>query len=240
MGTEATRRLIDRLGVGLSEEDARLALTHASVASELPEAPSNERLEFLGDAVLDLAVAELLYHAYPERPEGELSKLRGVIVSRPTLAKKARELDLGDCLLLGKGEERSGGRTRPSILGAALEAVFGIVFLRLGYQVALELARSLFEKEIGRAGVAQSEDYKSMLQELGHRNYGAAPEYLTVESAGPEHKKVFTVEAVLAGRRVLGRGRSKKEAEQTAAKRLFLALSEEDERDGGPKAEHPD
>jgi len=215
-----------RLGIELPSETLLPALVHGSAAVNNPDLADNERLEYLGDAVLDLAVAELLYRAYPDRSEGELSKLRGVIVSRPTLAEKARELELGRYLVLGKGEDLSGGRDRSSILAAAMEAILGVVFLECGYPAARALAEHLFGAEIERVGKAQNEDYKSLLQELGHRRYGCAPEYRTVESAGPEHRKVFTVEAELGEHRVLGRGKSKKEAEQAAAKRLFIGLTE--------------
>jgi len=206
----------------------KAALTHASYANETGEGEANERLEFLGDAVLDLALADILYHRFPERDEGELSKIRAVVVSRPVLAEVARRLELGPLLLLGKGEEQAGGRERPSILAAALEALFGVVFLHLGYATARELAERLLGEEIERYAAERSPDYKSLLQELGQRRYGALPAYNLIESEGPEHKKVFTVSVELGGSKALGRGRSKKEAEQAAAKRLYLRLEEDE------------
>jgi len=228
MSHEKLRLLVERLGTEVPEELVRAALTHASYANETGEGEANERLEFLGDAVLDLALADILYHRFPERDEGELSKIRAVVVSRPVLAEVARRLELGPLLLLGKGEEQAGGRERPSILAAALEALFGVVFLHLGYATARELAERLLGEEIERYAAERSPDYKSLLQELGQRRYGALPAYNLVESEGPEHKKVFTVSVELGGSKALGRGRSKKEAEQAAAKRLYLRLEEDE------------
>ncbi len=224
------RRLAAR-GVELSEEAIRPALIHASALSENPELASNERLEFLGDSVLELAVAEYLYRTYSQSDEGALSKLRGVVVSRPVLAEVGRALGLGEHLVLGRGEEQSGGRERPSIISAAVEALIGAVFLHAGYAVASRLAVKLLAEEIERASQERSEDYKSLLQELGHHRFGEPPTYRIMESEGPEHRKVFTVEAQLGGVQVLGRGRSKKEAEQAAAKRLYVRLDKEDPAD---------
>lgn len=226
---QALIRLLSALGVEATEAILRPALIHASVLSEHPDLESNERLEFLGDSVLELAVAEYLYRVFPDKDEGSLSKLRGVVVSRPALAEIARGLDVGSHLRLGRGEEQSGGRSRSSILAAALEAIIGVVFLQWGFDVARDLVVRLVGDEIARAGEERSEDYKSLLQELGHRRFRTVPVYRLLESEGPEHRKVFTVEADLGGVQVLGRGRSKKEAEQAAAKRLYLRLEEEEE-----------
>ncbi len=127
-------------------------------------------------------------------------------------------------MILSRGEEQSGGRERSSIIAAAVEALIGVVFLYKGYETARRLVADLLAEEIERASQEQSDDYKSLLQELGHRQYGTVPVYRTMDSEGPEHRKVFTVEAELGGVRVSGRGRSKKEAEQAAAKRLYLHL----------------
>lgn len=219
------KRLFEGLGVSVPDELLRVALSHSSYANE-SGGVSNERLEFLGDAVLNLALAEFLYRRFPERDEGELSKIRAVVVSRPVLAQVARRLGLGEHLLLGRGEELAGGRERPSILAAALEALFGAVFLSHGYEEARGLAERLLGPEARRYAAERSPDYKSLLQELGQRRYGALPAYEVVQSEGPEHKKVFTVSVELGGSRAVGRGRSKKEAEQAAAKRLYLDLEE--------------
>ncbi len=221
---QALIRLLNELGVRAAEEALRPALVHASLLSEHPELESNERLEFLGDSVLELAVAEHLYRVFPDKDEGSLSKLRGVVVSRPALAEIATALDVGAHLMLGRGEEQSGGRARSSILAAALEALIGVVFLHWGYAVARDLVVRLVGDEIARVGEVRSEDYKSLLQELGHRRFRTVPVYRMMEAEGPEHRKVFTIEAELGGIQVLGRGRSKKEAEQAAAKRLYLRL----------------
>ena len=223
-GTE----LLSKLGVRLPEGLLRQALTHSSYANETGEGEANERLEFLGDAVLDLALADILFQRYPDRDEGELSKIRAVVVSRPVLAQAARRLGLGEHLRLGKGEEGAGGRDRPSILAAALEALLGAVFLTHGYPQARELVDNLLGNEIERYAAERSQDYKSLLQQLGQRRFGTLPAYSLVEQEGPEHDKVFTVAVELGGSQAVGRGRSKKEAEQAAAKRLYLRLEEED------------
>lgn len=215
------------LGIALPPELLRQALTHASYANETGE-ESNERLEFLGDAVLSLAVTELLFRRFAERAEGELTKIRAVVVSRPSLAEVARRIGLGEHILLGKGAEEAGARERASVLAAALEAILGAVFLARGYEAARDLVEKLFSPDIERYA-KERPDYKSLLQELVQARFGSVPKYRVVEEEGPDHKKVFTVEAACAGMRALGRGRSKKEAEQAAAKRLYLSLAQETE-----------
>lgn len=210
-------------GFVLPEELLREAMSHASYANETG-LPSNERLEFLGDAALSLAVTEILFRRFLEREEGELTKVRAVVVSRPVLAEVARRLDLGRHLLLGKGAEAAGARERPSVLASALEALFGALFLAHGYPAVRDLVEKLFAEEIARYA-QEVPDYKSLLQELVQARFGSLPEYRVVAEEGPGHKKVFTVEAAAGGQRALGRGRSKKEAEQAAAKRLYLALT---------------
>lgn len=218
--------LLARLGLDLPEEVLRTALTHDSYANE-SGGESNERLEFLGDAVLDLAVADMLYRLFPDRDEGELSKLRAVVVSRPVLAEVAEGLGLGEFLLLGKGAEEGGGRARASVLAAAFEAVIGAVFLHHGYVGAQALTERLL-RDKGVAYAAESApDYKSLLQELSQAGFGRLPHYEVLAADGPEHRKVFTVRASLPAGQAIGRGRSKKEAEQAAAKRLYVRLAEE-------------
>jgi ribonuclease-3 len=216
--------LLARLGLDLPSEVVQTALTHDSYANEAG-GESNERLEFLGDAVLDLAVADILYRRYPERDEGDLSKLRAVVVSRPVLAEVAEEIGLGRSLLLGKGAEESGSRSRPSVLAAALEAVVGVAFLGHGYPAARALAEELLGARIAAHGEERAPDYKSLLQELGQARSGELPRYEVVSAEGPEHKKVFAVRASLFTDEAVGRGRSKKEAEQAAAKRLYVKLA---------------
>ncbi|MDD5452986.1 MAG: ribonuclease III [Candidatus Bipolaricaulis sp.] len=216
--------LLGRLGLDLPDDLLRTAVTHDSYANE-HGGESNERLEFLGDAVLDLAVADLLFHLFPERDEGELSKLRAVVVSRPVLAEVAAGLGLGELLLLGRGAEEGGARGRPSVLAAVLEAVVGAAFLHHGYPAALALAEALLGPRIAAHGAEGAPDYKSLLQELGQARFGELPRYEVIATEGPEHKKVFAVRASLSAGEAVGRGRSKKEAEQAAAKRLYVGLS---------------
>ncbi|QAA76293.1 MAG: Ribonuclease III [Candidatus Bipolaricaulis sibiricus] len=220
------RTVLAQLGLDLPDGLLRTALTHDSYANE-HGGDDNERLEFLGDAVLDLAVADISFHLYPDQDEGELSKLRAVAVSRPVLAEVAAELGLGNLLLVGKGADEGGARTRPSVLASALEAVFGAVFLRHGYAPARTLADTLLGPRISAGASVHAPDYKSLLQELGQARFGALPQYEVIAAEGPEHKKVFAVRASLPAGEAIGRGRSKKEAEQAAAKRLYVRLSTE-------------
>ncbi len=215
---------LSSFGLEIPQELLQRALTHASYAHETGE-ESNERLEFLGDAVLSLAVTDILFHRFPEREEGELTKIRAVVVSRPVLAEVARKMGLGKHILLGRGAEEAGARERPSVLAAALEALLGAVFLAHGYPAVRDVVEKLFLEEIARYA-QEIPDYKSLLQEWVQAQCGGLPEYRVVAEEGPEHKKVFTVEVRAGGMRALGRGRSKKEAEQAAAKRLYLSLSE--------------
>lgn len=217
--------LLARLGLDLPDEVLRTALTHDSYANE-SGGESNERLEFLGDAVLDLTVADMLYRLFPDRYEGELSKLRAVVVSRPVLAEVAEGLGLGEFLLLGKGAKEGGGSTRPSVLAAAFEAVIGAVFLRHGYVGAQALVERLLQDRVAAYAADSAPDYKSLLQELGQARFGSLPHYEVLAVDGPEHKKVFTVRTSLPAGQATGRGRSKKEAEQAAAKRLYLKLAQ--------------
>ena len=215
---------LSSFGLEIPPELLQRALTHASFANETGE-ESNERLEFLGDAVLSLAVTDLLFHRFPEREEGELTKIRAVVVSRPVLAEVARKMGLGKHILLGRGAEEAGARERPSVLAAALEALLGAAFLTHGYPAVRDLVEKLFLEEIERYA-KEVPDYKSLLQEWVQARFGGLPEYRVVAEEGPEHKKVFTVEARAGERKALGRGKSKKEAEQAAAKRLYLSLVE--------------
>lgn len=216
--------LLARLNSEVPEDLLRAALTHDSYANE-HGGESNERLEFLGDAVLDLTTADLLFRLFPDRDEGDLSKLRAVVVSRPVLAEVATELGLGQLLLLGRGAEDSGGRSRPSVLASAFEAVVGAVFLHHGYNAALRLVDELLRTRIATDAAMSSPDYKSLLQELSQARFGGLPQYEVVSSEGPEHKKVFAVQVSLPAGEATGRGRSKKEAEQAAAKRLYIKLT---------------
>ncbi len=204
------------------------AMVHSSYINENPGyAPfSNERLEFLGDAILDFIVAEKLYQDYPELTEGEMTRLRSILVRRDTLARIARNIELGDYLYLGKGEEASGGRHKPANLAGALEAMIAAVFLDQGLTIAKELILRLFDDELKKVIMPGGEvDYKSRLQELIQSQYQLTPSYRLIEATGPDHDKRFIVE-VMVGDIVLGRGsgKSKKLAEAEAARSALEQL----------------
>ena len=204
------------------------ALTHRSFAFEQGVQPTNERLEFLGDAVLGLVITDLAYRTYPDLSEGELAKLRAAMVNMTMLAEVAKELGLGEAVLLGKGEELSGGRHKASILADAMEAVFGAVYLDRGIEVAREVIEGLFRPRIEAYVRGEGDrDYKTSLQELAAQDLGRLPEY-RVEERGPDHEKEFTATVYLAGRELgRGTGRSKKEAEQRAAREAHARLASE-------------
>jgi ribonuclease-3 len=203
------------------------ALVHRSFAFEQGLLATNERLEFLGDAVLGLVVTDLVYLTFPDRSEGELAKLRAAMVNMTMLADVARELSLGSELRLGKGEELSGGRAKASILADALEAVFGAIYLDRGIETAHATIERLFTPRIQAYVRGEGErDYKTILQELAAQDLGRLPEYRVAER-GPDHEKEFTATVYLAGRQLgRGTGRSKKEAEQHAAREAFDRLAE--------------
>ena len=209
------------------------ALTHRSYAFEQGLEPTNERLEFLGDSVLGLVVTDMAYRTYPGMPEGSLAKLRAAIVNMTALADVARSLGLGQLVLLGKGEEQSGGRDKSSILADALEAVFGAVYLDLGLPTATELIERLFRPRMEAYVRGEGDrDYKTILQELASQELRAMPEY-RIEERGPDHAKEFTATVYLANRLLgTGTGRSKKEAEQQAAREAFSQLSDRSSSSG--------
>lgn len=216
------------LGVTFDDASLRLAaLTHRSFAFERGLTVTNERLEFLGDSVLGLVVTDMAYTAYPEMPEGALAKLRAAIVNMGALADVARSLGLGDVVLLGKGEELSGGRDKSSILADALEAVFGAIYLDRGLAVATELIERLFRPRMEAYVRGEGDrDYKTILQELASQALRSMPEY-RLEDRGPDHEKEFTATVHLGGEPMgTGVGRSKKEAEQRAAEEAFARISE--------------
>ncbi len=203
-------------------------MAHRSWCAEAPGNISNERLEFLGDAVLGLVVTDHLYRTYPDLLEGEMAKVRASIVSAATLAEVAGELDLGSALLLGKGEDASGGREKPSILADAIEAVIAAVYLDGGWPAASELILRLLGDRIAEASTGPGgQDHKTRLQELAARHLEAMPTYDVVDE-GPDHAKHFRA-VVRLDERILGRGegRSKKQAEQAAARDAGDALRAE-------------
>lgn len=218
--------MIDRLDHEFSDRRLlELALTHRSWCAENPGSVSNERLEFLGDAVLGLAVADHCYRAYAELPEGQLAKVRAEVVSASSLAAMARDLGLGQALRLGRGEVRSGGDDKTSILADAMEAVIGAVYLDGGWPAARALVvRHLGDRVDAAASGPGATDYKTRLQELAAREGSEPPRY-EVAAHGPDHDKRF-VAAVIVDDEVRGRGRgtSKKQAEQTAAREAWDAL----------------
>lgn len=194
----------------------KTALTHSSYANEF-STESNERLEFLGDAVLGLVVARLLYDNHPRASEGKLSKQRSAIVSRVNFAKFTRELRIDKHIILGKGEERTGGRDRESNLAGAFEAIIGAIYLDGGYRKVFKVISKLLKNSIDEKDIFT--DYKTKLQEIAQKKYKQIPRYKVVREEGPPHKKCFHVEVKIM-RRVLGEGMgsNKKEAEQSAAK----------------------
>lgn len=225
--------------IGVRFSDATLletALTHRSFAFERGKITTNERLEFLGDAVLGLVVTDLAYRAFPQLSEGALAKLRAATVNMTVLADVARRLGLGDHLLLGKGEEQSGGRDKASILADALEAVLGAVYLDGGWEEARGLIERLFQPRVEAYARGEGDrDFKTTLQELAAQRAGRLPEYRIAER-GPDHEKEFSAIVYLDGRELgRGTGRSKKEAEQRAAQQanarlVELAFGEAEER----------
>jgi ribonuclease-3 len=214
--------------IGYQFHDPQLletALTHKSYMNEHPEedAISNERLEFLGDAVLDLAISHLLMEAHPQGPEGMLSRWRAAMVNEKSLAGKAQSLDLGRYLLLGRGEERTRGRTKRSLLADAYEAVLAAIYLDGGFTEAFQVIKRQFRSEVlGQSSRLKSEDFKTKLQEYTQSVLKITPRYVLVGEEGPDHDKMFHVELDLGGDlKSVGRGRSKKDAEQWAAREML-------------------
>ncbi|MDE3087494.1 MAG: ribonuclease III, partial [Acidobacteriota bacterium] len=227
--------------LGFEFSDAELlvqALSHRSWCAEAGGMPSNERLEFLGDAVLGLVVAEHTYRAYPELPEGSLAKVRAAVVNTHVLAEVAVDLDLGEMVLLGRGEAASGGRHKASILANSMEALIGAVYLDQGWEAAAGLVLRLLGPRIAEAAAGPgAEDFKTRLQELVIRRAGELPRY-EVDGAGPDHARRYTA-AVFVGGRPAGRGegRSKKDAEQAAARQAWQSLAVVDAEPDGTGGE---
>jgi len=218
--------LLRRLGRTFDDEALLVqALSHRSWCAEAGGLPSNERLEFLGDAVLGLVVAEHCYRTYPDMPEGALAKVRADVVNTAVLAAVALELDLGPALLLGRGEDSSGGRAKPSILANAVEAVIAAVYLDGGFETATGFVLRLLGDRIEEAAAGPgADDFKTRLQEMVVRQVGKLPLY-EVAGTGPDHDRRYTA-TVLVGGTVVGEGegRSKKDAEQAAAHAAFPAF----------------
>jgi ribonuclease III len=226
---EALRTLEEDLGYLFEKPDLLdLALVHKSFANETGgDSTDNERLEFLGDSVLGLSVARLLFDLQPPMTEGDMSRVRAYLVKEETLAQVARSLDIGCHLRLGKGEEQSGGSEKPSILADAFEALVGAIYLDGGFELAYRFVESIYKPVIDRAGTDTviSRDYKTRLQEFCQARYRRAPTYRHLEASGPDHDRSFMVEVWLGNRSIAkGRGRSKKEAEQDAAQHSLELL----------------
>ncbi|MDR1956189.1 MAG: ribonuclease III [Treponema sp.] len=204
-----------------------LALTHRSVSNEAGHKCNNERLEFLGDAILGAVTAALLYEQLTDKNEGELAKIKSVVVSEDILSGIARELQIDTFLLLGRGEDLSGGRTKKTILADALEALIGAVYLDGGYKPVYTFVHRLMVPEIHRVlDNRHYQDYKSLLQELSQRLHKTYPVYHLLKRSGPEHDRFFWMEVSVNGRVFgPGTGRNKKSAEQEAAKLAYAYFS---------------
>ncbi|MFF5199626.1 ribonuclease III [Micromonospora sp. SD19] len=223
-------------GVSLEPELLQRALTHRSYAYENGGLPTNERLEFLGDSVLGVVITTALFHNHPDLPEGQLAKLRASVVNMRALADVARGLGpegLGAYLLLGKGEETTGGRDKASILADTLEALLGAIYLQYGLDTTGIVIHRLFDPLMAEsAGRGAALDWKTSLQELTAALGLGVPEY-RIEGTGPDHLKTFTAWVVVAGNRYGGaEGRSKKEAEQRAAEAAWRTLAEQNDQNG--------
>ncbi len=207
------------------------ALTHSSYANDLKlgRLNHNERLEFLGDAVLELSSSEILYDQYPEKTEGELTRLRASIVCEPTLAMCARDMGIDEYLKLGRGEERTGGRGRDSVISDAFEALIGAIYLDGGFDAAKRFVDKFVMKDVENKQIFY--DSKTILQEMLQKLYKESVNYVLAEERGPEHEKEFFVEAVFEGEVIgRGKGRTKRKAEQQAAYEAIIRLREQDEK----------
>jgi len=217
-------RLEKELGYSFSDSALLLrCVTHVSYGRDRGES-HNETLEFLGDAVLDLAVSDLLMRRFPEKSEGDLSRMRASLVNSTTLAEKAEKLNLGKLLRMAKGEERSGGRTKESILAGAFEAILGGIYWDGGYEAARRVVENYFASDVKEKNLGL-QDYKTRLQEISQMLFRAPPAYRLVAESGPDHEKRFVTEINVGGK-ILGRGegKSKKQAEQEAAKKALEEL----------------
>ncbi len=218
--------------LGINFKDNNLlfqALTHRSYSFEKDLSVTNEKLEFLGDSVLNLVVTEYIYHKFPELNEGNLAKLRANIVNANFLAEIAKKLSIGEVLLMGKGAEQTGGRTRVSVLGDALEAIIGAIYLDQGMEATKEFILNNFKTLIDeRESLGQFGDPKTRLQELVMAKYGNIPRYRIVDEFGPVHDRNFVVKVYINEKSWgHGTGKSKKKAEQEAAKEALVKFEGE-------------
>ncbi|GHV83738.1 ribonuclease 3 [Spirochaetia bacterium] len=206
-----------------------LAFVHRSVSNESYTKSNNERLEFLGDSILGAVTATLLYRALAGNNEGDLAKIKSIVVSEETLSGIARELQIDTMMLLGHGEELSGGRGKKALLADTLEALFGALYLDSGYKSAFTLISRVIAPEIERVREKRGfQDYKSLLQELCQRRYKSYPTYKVLKQAGPEHEHFFWIEVCVNGKNYgPGMGKNKKNAEQEAAKAALEQLNKQ-------------
>lgn len=227
--TDAVNSLEKSLGYRFKDPKLALAaLTHRSASSA-----SNERLEFLGDAVLDLVIADVLYRCHPSLPEGGLTRLRAYLVNGDTLANIARNLGLGSVLILGAGERRAGGAQRASILADAMEATLGAIFLDSGYHQVYRVVERLFERELGDLPDSEAlKDPKTRLQELLQSRGIERPRYVESKQSGPSHARRFECECSVdgVGLRAHGKGGSRRQAEQAAAAAVISMIESKDRR----------
>jgi ribonuclease-3 len=204
------------------------ALTHRSYVNENQEflCKDNERFEFLGDAVLELCISDILMKRFPDYTEGQLSKLRASLVNEQALSELAKNFHLGDFLLLGKGEESSGGRNKRSILSNTFEALMASIYLDSGYEKTYRLITNLFQALIENGfGQTIYGDYKTYIQEISQNKFKVIPEYVLIHQYGPDHDKIFHTELVIPGiLKTIGTGKNKKDAEQQAAKKALEEL----------------
>jgi ribonuclease III len=230
METNAFTTLETRLGHSFSDRGLLMeALRHSSWVNEhfQEDLRDNERLEFLGDAVLSLIIGELLMAKYPHMREGDLSRTRAKLVSEPQLAELARQLDLGRYLMLGKGEAQTDGRNKCSLLADAFEATLAALYLDGGFARALAFIGRLYDPLLGHIPSRnQNPDYKSRLQEAVQPRHHEVPRYKVVGESGPDHEKIFRVAMSVCGLRAEGQGRSKKKAEQDAARKGLAQLKQ--------------
>ncbi|WP_151074125.1 ribonuclease III [Borreliella turdi] len=219
---------LENLSIDFNNFDLlNIALSHSSYSNELDQkSDNNERLEFLGDSVLNLIITDYLYKTYPNKSEGELSKARSYIVSEDSLSSIAREIDLGSYILLGRGEESNDGRNKKGILADAIEAFVGAIYLDSGFSIATEFVVELFDMYIRLMfNRGDFKDYKSLLQEYVQKKYKISPSYKLDKEIGPDHDKVFCVELYVGEKFISnGKGKSKKEAEMRAAEVALKAM----------------
>ena len=213
-----------KIGYSFKDKDLlRKALTHKSFSFEKDKKENYEVLEFLGDAVIGLIVSEELIKQFPTKSEGELSQIRAYLVSEPSLSELAKTVDLGSYIYLGKGEYLSGGRKKSSILCDVFESLFGAIYLDSNFETAGEVFKKNFLSKMWKIleRAITYKDFKSLLQEVTQKEFKVVPIYTVIKSEGPEHEKVFTVECRVKDLKTISKGRSKKSAEQQAAKEML-------------------